>query len=223
MKTAQSIALACSTVLLPLLAPSVGAAEGADAARYEVVFERGWSSESHPKDFPLLAHFSPVIGETHAAGQGFIPIGGTASAGLEKLCEEGKHQPLDGEIRSAVSSGTAGTLIETMEPIRDGHGHAMASFEVDADHPLVSIAAMIAPSPDWCAAALDVDLRDGGGWVNEKRVELFSYDIGTDAATSYRALDDDMQPRGAVGPNPSPYFNQQGKRTPVGSVTFVRQ
>jgi hypothetical protein len=223
MKTAQSLVLAFSTALLPFGAASAGAAEGAGGARYEVVFERGWTSESHPKDFPLLAHFSPVIGETHAAGQGLFPIGSNASAGLEKLCEEGKHQPLDGEIQTAVAGGSAGMLIETMEPIRDEHGRVMATFEVDAKHPYVSIAAMIAPSPDWCAAALDVDLRDGTGWVKEKRVELFSYDVGTDAATSYRALDDDMQPRGAVQPNPSPYFNQQGKRTPVGTVTFVRQ
>jgi hypothetical protein len=223
MKTARSRALALSTALLPLIAPGVGAAEGAGGARYEIVFERGWTSETHPKDFPLLAHFSPVIGETHAAGQGLFPIGSNASAGLEKLCEEGKHQPLDGEIRSAIGGGSAGMLIETMEPIREEHGRAMASFEVDAKHPYVSIAAMIAPSPDWCAAALDVDLRDGAGWVKEKRVELYSYDVGTDAAESYRALDDDMQPRGAVQANPSPYFNQQGRRTPVGSVTFVRQ
>ncbi len=223
MKLAPSIALTLSTTLLPLVAPGVGAAEGGDVARYEVVFERGWTSESHPKDFPLLAHFSPVIGETHAAGQGFVPLGGRASDGLEKLCEEGKHQPLDGEIRASIADGSAGTLIETMEPLRDEHGRAVARFEVDAKHPLVSIAAMIAPSPDWCAAALDVDLRDGTGWVKEKRVELFSYDAGTDKASSYRALDDDMQPRGAIAANPSPYFNRNDGPTPVGTVTFVRQ
>ena len=57
---------------------------------------------------------------------------------------------------------------------------------------------MIAPSPDWCAVASDVDLRDGGGWVKEKTVTLYPWDMGTDKATTYRAFDDDQQPRGAV-------------------------
>ena len=223
MKTAAMFAMALSTALLPLTTLGAATAEDTDGARYEVVFERAWTAETHPKDFPLLAHFSPVIGETHAAGQGLLPLGSSATSGLEKLCEEGKHQPLDGEIRSAIESGSAGTLIETTDPIRDDRGRAVAHFDVDAKHPFVSIAAMIAPSPDWCAAALDVDLRDGSGWVQEKRAMLFSYDVGTDEATSYRALDDDMQPRGPVQPSPSPYFNQNGMPTPVGTVTFVRQ
>jgi long-chain acyl-CoA synthetase len=44
-----------------------------------------------------------------------------------------------------------------------------------------------------------------------------------DRPTSYRALDDDTQPHGKLALNPSPYFVQDGKRVPVGTVTFVRQ
>ncbi len=47
--------------------------------------------------------------------------------------------------------------------------------------------------------------------------------MGTDSATSYRALDDETQPRGPIQLNDSPYFVKAGKRVPVGSVTFVRQ
>ena len=220
------VSLPVSLLSFCLLPGSALAAEGAasgDVARYEVTFERGWDAKAFPQDFPLLAHFSPVIGATHASGKAPFAIGATASDGLEKLCEEGKHQPLDAEIQSAIKQGNAGALIETMEPIRDEHGKAVATFQVDATHPRVSIAAMIAPSPDWCAAALDIDLRDGGGWVREKRVELYSYDAGTDAATSYRALDSDMKPRGALQPNSAPYFNQASKPKSVGKLTFVRQ
>jgi hypothetical protein len=99
----------------------------------------------------------------------------------------------------------------------------MASFEIDAAHPVVSIAAMIAPSPDWCAVASGVSLRENGEWVKEKTITLEAWDAGTDSATSYRALDDDTQPRGKVALNASPYFVQGGKRVPVGTVTFVRQ
>jgi hypothetical protein len=54
-----------------------------------------------------------VIGVTHNASYSPFHAGGTATPGLEQLCEEGKHQPLDAEIRSAIEAGNAGTLIET--------------------------------------------------------------------------------------------------------------
>jgi hypothetical protein len=146
-----------------------------------------------------------------------------ATAGLEKLCEEGKHQPLDGEIRAAIEKGAAGALIETTDPLRNVPEKATATFEIDAAHPMVSIAAMIAPSPDWCAVAADVSLQENGQWVAKKTVALEAWDAGTDSATSYRALDDDTQPRGPVQPSDSPFFLKSGTRVPVGSVTFVRQ
>jgi hypothetical protein len=220
-RTLRKATSAVSTGLLALFA--VHAADAAPAARYQVTFERTWSSETHPKDFPLLAHFSPVIGVTHSASYEPFQIGATATTGLEHLCEEGKHQPLDSEIKAAVTSGSAGALIETPDPLRSVPGKAVATFEIDEAHPMVSIAAMIAPSPDWCAVANDVVLFEGGQWVATKTVTLYAWDMGTDSATSYRALDDDTKPRGTVQTNGSEYFMKDGKRTPVGSVTFVRQ
>ena len=167
----QLIASAFSTALLGL---ATAHAEAPPGARYQVTFERTWSSETHPKDFPLLAHFSPVIGVTHDARYSPMHAGGTATPGLERLCEEGKHQPLDAEIRSAIEAGTAGTLIETPDPIRNVPGQAVASFEIDPAHPMVSIAAMIAPGPDWCAVAADVTLFEGGQWLPKKTVTLYA-------------------------------------------------
>jgi hypothetical protein len=212
-----SIAFASACALAPL------AAAAGDGATYDVTFERTWSKQTHPKDFPLFAHFSPVIGVTHNGSYDPFKSGATASPGIEKLCEEGKHQPLDAEIRAAIQHGEAGALIETPDPIRDAPGKAMTSFEIDSAHPMVSIAAMIAPSPDWCAIAADVSLQENGQWVASKTIILYAWDVGTDSATSYRALDADMQPRGPIQPNESPYFSMNGKQTSVGTVTFVRK
>lgn len=214
------IASALSTGLLGL---GTAYAEAPPGASYQVRFERTWSSDTHPKDFPLLAHFSPVIGVTHDVHYSLFHAGGTATPGIELLCEEGKHQPLDAEIRSAMEAGSAGTLIETPDPIRDVPGQAVASFEIDPAHPTVSIAAMIAPSPDWCAVAADVALFEGGQWLAEKTVTLYAWDVGTDSATSYRAFDDDTQPRGSIQLSDAPYFVKESKSVPVGQVTFVRQ
>ncbi len=153
-RTIRSILSSLSISLLCLGAAHAASAES--PIRYQVTFERTWSAETHPTDFPLLAHFSPVIGATHNGSYELFPIGKVATAGIEHLCEEGKHQPLDAEIRAAVENGTAGALIETPDPLRSVPGKATTTFEIDAAHPMVTIAAMIAPSPDWCAVAADV-------------------------------------------------------------------
>lgn len=205
---------------------TAGAAPANEAmapVRYQVVFERTWSADTHPQDFPLLAHFSPVIGVTHNGSYQPFRAGATATPGLEHLCEEGKHQPLDGEIRAAVAQGGAGTLIETPDPLRDVPQQAVATFEIEVAHPMVSIAAMLAPSPDWCAIAAGVNLLQNGEWVARKTLSLEAWDAGTDSARSYRALDDDTQPRTPIMLNELSYFVMNGKRVPVGSVTFIRQ
>jgi hypothetical protein len=214
-----------SLLILPLAVSLVpGALLGEDTtATYQVTFERTWSSASHPADVPLLALFSPVIGVTHGSGYELFAEGATPSPGIEKLCEDGKHQPLDSEIRNAVGSGTVGSMIATLEPIRDVPGRAEMQFEIDATHPMVSIAAMIAPSPDWCAVAVNVNLLDDGKFVSEKTVDLIAWDAGTDSATRYRALDSDTQPRGKEMHSSSPYFVRNDTPVPVGRVTFVRR
>lgn len=217
----HSIATTFSTALLILGA--AGAASAAPPVHYAVTFERTWSAQTHPDDFPLLAHFSPVIGVTHGAQYEPFRVDTAPTPGLERLCEEGKHQPLDAEINAAIASGAAGVLIETSDPLRSVPGKARTMFEIDTAHPMVSVAAMIAPSPDWCAVASDVVLYEDGQWVAEKTLALEAWDMGTDSATSYRALDDDTQPRGTLQLNAVPYFVKSGKRVPVGTVTFVRQ
>lgn len=217
----RSLATSLYTAVAVLAA--VGSATAAPPVRYTVTFERTWSAETHPQDFPLLAHFSPVIGVTHDANYEPFRVGDTPTPGNEMLCEEGKHQPLDAEIRAAIASGAGGALIETSDPLRSVPGAATATFEIDADHPMVSIAAMIAPSPDWCAVAADVALFENGEWVASRKLDLVAWDMGTDSATSYRALDDDTQPRGRLMLNDAPYFVKAGGRVPVGTVTFVRQ
>jgi len=223
MKRSTTLSLAS----VPVLLIASGAASAADSqpettAHYKVIFERSWSGETHPDDFPLLAHFSPVIGATHDGSFALFAPNAAPTPGIEMLCEEGKHQPLDGEIEAAIGAGHVGALIETGDPIRDVPGQAVTEFEIDAAHPLVDIAAMIAPSPDWCAVAASVSLLEDGRFVPERSVELLAWDVGTDSATSYRAFDADTQPRGAMQLNDSPYFQRAGVPIPVGRVTFVR-
>jgi hypothetical protein len=71
--------------------------------------------------------------------------------------------------------------------------------------------------------ANDVALFEGGEWVAKKTVTLYAWHMGADSAASYRALDDDAQPRGTIQLNDAEHFLKDGKRIAVGTVTFVRR
>ena len=217
-------ALAAAAVLLAL--STAPARAGDDAAQYRVVFTGTWTAATHPLEYPkagLLTgpHFSGLIGATHARGYAIFAPGTLPTPGLERLSEEGKHSPLDAEIKAAIAGGKAGVLFET-GPIRDMSKTEMALFRADAAHPLVSAVAMIAPSPDWFAGAADVDLREGGAWVESKEVVLYAYDAGGDDGTTYEAPDQDANPKHPTALNDSPHFKRGAERIPVGRLSFTR-
>jgi hypothetical protein len=86
----------------------------------------------------------------------------------------------------------------------------------------VTIAAMIAPSPDWCAVAANVPLMKAGEFADRVSVDLIAWDVGTDSADSYRAFDSDTKPRGVISNSDLPRFQKNGAPNPVGRVTFTR-
>ena len=95
--------LATAASLSYLAAAAAASANAAmPPARYQVVFERTWSEATHPQDFPLLAHFSPVIGLTHDGDYEPFRAGAAPSAGHERLCEEAR---LDGLGHFVVGDG----------------------------------------------------------------------------------------------------------------------
>lgn len=199
-----------------------GALAADTAATYTATFDGTWSAATHPKDYPPGAHFSGLIGATHGDRYVLFRAGGTATDGLERLAEAGAHSPLNREIKDAVDAGKAGALIEG-QPIFGPPGRATVTFTVDPTYPMVSLAAMIAPSPDWFAGLADVDLRDGAGWVARKSMTVYAWDAGTDDGTTYRADDIDVRPHRAIMLNTAPHFMQDGRMVPVGTITFHKQ
>lgn len=203
---------------------------GADVApaRYEVVFSSRWTEKTHPLDYPgpkfaglSVAHFSPIIGASHAPGYALFAEGSAPSPGLENLSENGKHAPLDAEIKSAMASGSVLALLENAEPLKDHSKTLTAQVDVDAAHPDVSLVAMIAPSPDWFAGVKDVNLLENGQWVAEKTIDLLPYDSGGDDGTTFRASDADTSPKKPTSSQAgNPHFVVGGKLLPVASVTF---
>ena len=192
-------------------------------AQYAVVLKGRWTRANFPLEYPADAHFSGLIGATHQAGYDIFAEGQMPTPGLENLSEEGKHTPLDAEIRAAQSAGTAGALFETSGGLRDFSDSLMTTFSADPQHPLVSVVAMVAPSPDWFTGVRAVNLLENGQWVTSRTLELFAYDSGGDDGTTFKASNQNTDPKKPTMRANNPHFVIAGTAMPVGSITFIKQ
>lgn len=220
-KTEAPAADTASTMAMETTQPPM-----AETAQYSVTFTRLWTDQTHPFEYPEAGvltgpHFSGLIGATHGNDYAIFKEGTPPTPGLEKLSEEGKHSPLDQEIKDAIAAGKAGALFET-GPIRDASKTEAVTVTVSSQFPMVSAVAMIAPSPDWFAGVVDVNLIEGGQWVSSKTVDLAAYDSGGDDGTTYKAADKDNNPKKPTATASAPHFVVNGNRPPVGRLVFTK-
>ena len=166
-------------------------------ARYVVTFAANWSAATHPEDFPGNPHFSPLIGATHLASTRFWEGGALASAGIERMAEEGSQSPLDAEIGAAQTAGGAETLIRG-GGLSSSPGATTVEFDVTAAFPYVTLVTMVAPSPDWFVGVSALPLLASGEWRAEVVVELSPWDAGTDRGASYESDNADMVPAAPI-------------------------
>lgn len=199
----------------------------ADAAEYTVIFKSRWSRENHPLEYPEAGavsgpHFSGIIGASHNPSYTLFASGGPPTPGLERLSEEGKHSPLDEEISAAVSAGSVAHLFTT-GPLRDLNDSLVATVRVDAAHPLISLVAMIAPSPDWFAGVAGVNLMENGQWVASRTIPVNAWDSGGDEGMTYKAADRDNNPKKPTTTGSSRHFAANGAAVPVATLTLIRK
>jgi hypothetical protein len=208
-------------------ADAMGASASMGTAEYTVVVKSRWTPANHPFEYPSAGaltgpHFSGVIGVAHDSSYTIFREGSLPTAGLENLSENGRHAPLDAEIRAATEKGTAGALFET-GPLRDFGDSLVATVRVDERHPLVSLVAMVAPSPDWFTGASNVNLAENGQWVTSRTLELNAYDSGGDDGATYKAPDRDTDPKKPTRLADTRHFRVNGALVPVATVTFTKQ
>jgi hypothetical protein len=198
-----------------------------DAAEYTIVLKSRWTAQNFPLEYPAAGaltgpHFSGIIGATHDSSYAIFAEGTLPTPGLERLSEEGKHSPLDEEIRSAIASSKAGVLFES-GPLRDFADSLVVSVKVDPAHPYLSLVAMVAPSPDWFTGVANVNLMENGAWAASRTLDLSAYDSGGDDGTTYKAPDKDNNPKKPTTKNMSKHFVMNGQPMPVGTVTITRK
>jgi len=191
-------------------------------AEYRIVVRSTWTRANHPFEYPTGAHFSGLIGASHNANYSIFAVGRRPTPGLERLSEEGKHSPLDAEIRAAISAGNALAMFETagLKNFRDS---LVATVQVDPAHPMVSVVNMVAPSPDWFTGASSVNLAENGAWVKSRTLILPAYDSGGDDGKTYKAPDRNTNPKKPTSRAATRHFVVKGKVRPVATLVFTRQ
>ncbi|KAL0268585.1 UNVERIFIED_CONTAM: hypothetical protein PYX00_010463 [Menopon gallinae] len=169
-----------------------------DEAKYTMVFEGIWSSKTHPKDFPKnlwLTHFSDVIGATHRRNFSFWGEGQIASDGLRQVAEWGSGRILEAELRAKAK------YLKTMIKAA-GLWHprvnenTTSTFKVDKERNLLSVVSMFGPTPDWIVGVSGLNLcKRDCTWIENKVVNLYPYDAGTDSGISYESPNEPTVPR----------------------------
>jgi hypothetical protein len=157
-----------------------------------LAIDNTWSEATHPGRFPPNeAHFSWLGGGTHSDRATFWQEGEVASPGMVEMAETGVINTLFSEIGAEAAAGNAFQAMawrwwfcpETTTA--NSCGSLTVEFEVDSDFPLVTMATMLGPSPDWFVGVTGLSLREDGSWLSSVEVDLRPYDGGTRSANAW--------------------------------------
>jgi hypothetical protein len=178
---------------------------------YRVTFNINWNSTDYPTDYPTNAHFSRLIGWTHESSTEFFKEGTLASEGIRQMAELGTTNTLSNEINARIAT-KEGLGLYVGSNLSSGVGQITIDVMVDKFHPSVTLATMLAPSPDWYLAVVNVNLLENNQFISTKTVDGIVYDAGTDDGVSYSSPNSNTYPRRAIS-----YFVS----TPLGNDTIV--
>ncbi|XP_011180088.2 spondin-1 [Zeugodacus cucurbitae] len=213
--------------------PPVEVCCACDEAKYELIVERKWSRNTHPHDFPeesWRTRFSEIIGASHTQEYRFWQYGALASSGLKEMAEHGATQLLEMEVKA----GDVRTIIKAPGIMyrQNVVSTTLANVRVDRQHHVISLVSKIEPSPDWILGVAGLELCLANcTWINEKVLNLYPWDIGTDAGPSYMSPDQPQKPPDVVrritstSPNDqrSPFYEETGKPMKPMATLHVRR
>ncbi|MEM0946578.1 MAG: spondin domain-containing protein [Pseudomonadota bacterium] len=192
-----------------------------DTARYRLDIRYDWSSPTHPFEFPENAHMARVFGVTHSERYTLFADGLTASGGLELMAENGRDTILRAEWAEAKRRKRIGSTFEG-PGVGVLPGGVSIEFETHQDAPLLSFAAMLAPSPDWFTGLAGVPLHTRTGWTDRIEASLWAWDSGTDSGATYAAPNVDTNPRASVRLLASPHVLVDKGLVAIGSAVLTR-
>jgi len=171
---------------------TVSESESSENANYQCIFTNLWTKSRHPNDFPKNPHWSPPVVVSHDLEYFLFREGENATEGLESVAETGNTKKLIDEMKDAGDSILTRKVGNLMDGFSFKDSQKIKNIKLDGSHPYLSMISMVAPSPDWFTGLNDFDMRNGTGfWFQEVILDLFPWDAGTDAGTTYKSSDDD--------------------------------
>ena len=152
------------------------------AKKYRITLESNWNQQDHLAT-PQNAHFSPVLAVSHDQEYSLFQQGGLSTPGLEDLSELGRTAILKVELADASRLNQIGEIIETKNMFIRNQTSQTFEVEITPEHPYLSFASMIAPSPDWFVGlnALKLFSKETGFFSGTQRpIDLMAIDAGTE-------------------------------------------
>lgn len=165
-------------------------------AVYKATFISKWNKTTHPKDYPEnLAHFSTVIGGTHADKHVIWEVGSKASPAVKRFTEWGDTRSLLNKLSRKKYLGIIkiGPIMKSNKPFTD-------RFRADKHHHYLSMISKIKPSPDWFVGVDRFNLCNDSdcSWKNNITIQLGPIDAGTDSGLKFKAPNLQSQPTQAI-------------------------
>lgn len=129
---------------------------------YTVTFAFSWDPLVFPTDYPSNPHFSPIVGWVHKRENSLFTPGTIASDGIEQMAEDGITGTLVDELKMRINKDEG---LKTYVESGNSGGSGIVSFDVEVttEFPSVTLATMLAPSPDWYIACVNVMLLEEKG------------------------------------------------------------
>ena len=186
---------------------------------YEVAFHFNWNNKDFPTNYPSNAHFSKIIGWSHQSENDFFTLGTIASDGIKDMAELGKNSNLENEIDNKINDNKGLDFI-IGDNLNSGVGTICINIDVNKNNPSVTLASMLAPSPDWYIAVVDINLLEDDSFVKEKTVNGLLYDSGTDSGTTFTSSNSKTIPKEPISLKTSAPFDTGAT---LCTVTFTKK
>lgn len=198
--------------------------ESENEATYEVTFNLNWSVTNFPTDYPVNAHFSRLIGWSHAESASYLNVGTESTEGIRLMAEGGYTSPMDEEIIALIEQGE-GLELFVGNNLSNGEGEIKLEVKVTKDFPSITLTTMVAPSPDWFVAAINQSmLNENNDFTEIMVIQAEVYDAGTDDGLTYTSLNQATSPKGLITKIvDAPLGNGTALNGSFGTITFKKK
>ena len=158
---------------------------GCRKVKYDLTLKNLWTTERFP-GAPEKRMLSPLTAFSHSKRFSAFMLSGYASAGVQKIAEEGDNSVFLEELAGDGAKVFIKDVSTTDGPALMGKNFTV-ELELDCMHSYVSFISMLAPSPDWIVAKTSVNAMENGRFKRMMEGELLAYDAGTDSGETATA------------------------------------